>query len=102
VKDALLSADSADWFIPLSQMPGGGWRQDMPWGWHGWWMGPIMWLIIVALAVLAIVALWRFIRGGGGPSASDSDRSLEILRERFDRGEIDEQEFEARKKALSR
>lgn len=79
----------------------------MPWGWHGWWMGPIMWLIILALAILAIVALWRFIRGGptgpqGRSQSAEADRSLEILRERFARGEIDEEEFEARKKALGR
>ncbi len=60
-----------------------------------------MWLIMLALAILAIVALWRVVSGGSGPRESvGSDRSLEILRERFARGEIDEEEFKARRRAL--
>lgn len=101
MKEVLFSAASAGWLEPLSQTPGGGWHHDMPWGWHGWWMGPIMWLIMLALAILAIVALWRVVSGGSGPRESvGSDRSLEILRERFARGEIDEEEFKARRRAL--
>jgi putative membrane protein len=34
------------------------------------------------------------------PSAAAPDRALELLRERFARGEIDEQEFEARRRVL--
>ncbi|RIA56302.1 SHOCT domain-containing protein [Dichotomicrobium thermohalophilum] len=66
-------------------------------------MGPIFTIIILVLGVLAIVALWRFVSGGSGREATGSgDRSLEVLRERFARGEIDEEEFEARKRALNR
>lgn len=100
----LLAASTGVVLAPLSQTPGGGWHHDMPWmGWGGWWMGPVMSLIFLVLAVLAIIALWRFIRGGAGRAGyGGPDRSLEILRERFARGEIDEEEYEARKKALGR
>ena len=56
---------------------GGGWG----WGWFG----------------IVVLAKWLF--GGGGRSA-ESDRALTILRERYARGEIDKQEFDARKRDL--
>ncbi|NBC89100.1 MAG: SHOCT domain-containing protein [Alphaproteobacteria bacterium] len=70
-------------------------------GWGGWWFGPVMMLVVLAVLVLAIIGLWRLFSGPRSASGG-SDASLEILRERFARGEIDEQEFEARKKALTR
>lgn len=69
--------------------------------WGGWFMGPVMMLIFIALLVGAIILVARFMgwkpASGGGHS---DDRSLFILRERFARGEIDQAEFEARRKAL--
>lgn len=94
-------AEMAAWSVPLSQMPRGDWDHHMPWmGGGGMWMGLIMWILLLVLAVLAIIALWRVIRGGGATRSGGSDRSLDILRERFARGEIDEDEYEARRKAL--
>lgn len=87
---------------PLSQPYGNGWHM-MPGMGRGMWLMPIFAIIFLVLVVLAIVALWRFIRGG--PASRDSgggDRSVQLLRERFARGEIDEEEFEARRKALNR
>lgn len=85
---------------------GGSGRFDhygmMDWGWGGWFMGPIMMLIVLALLVGAIVVVVRLLGGEiGGKSRRSSDRSLEILRERFAKGEIDAEEFEDRKKSLS-
>ncbi|MEQ8587368.1 MAG: SHOCT domain-containing protein [Thalassobaculaceae bacterium] len=69
--------------------------------WGGWFMGPVMMLVFIAFLVGAIIFVARFLgwhpASGGGHSG---DRSLSILRERFARGEIDQAEFDARRKAL--
>ncbi|MGC1402255.1 MAG: SHOCT domain-containing protein, partial [Thermodesulfobacteriota bacterium] len=75
----------------------------MGWGNMGWF-GPIFMIIFWVLLVVLIVLLIRWLlssgqganRGhGGGESA------LEILKKRYARGEIDKEEFEAKKKDLS-
>ena len=77
------------------------------WGdWHeGWWMfvGPVWLILFLAVVVGVAVLIVRWLSaagggGGGGPVASN--RPLDILRERFARGEIDKDEFEDRKRAL--
>ena len=57
-----------------------------------------MWLFIL-LALIAIVILVRLLLRRGQCTPSNAD-ALEILRQRFARGEIDEEEFERRRKAL--
>lgn len=83
-------------------------RQTESWGHHGmmwnggmhWVMGPIMMLLflIVAVAIVALVIRWI----GGTPQATQTSNSSarRILEERFARGEIDEDEFRKRKRAL--
>jgi putative membrane protein len=79
-------------------------------GWGGWMMGPGMMLIFLVLAVVLVVVLVRWLtglghggphtpHGGGSPSGGPS--ALEILEQRFARGEIDEDEFRKRKRALT-
>jgi putative membrane protein len=81
--------------------PGSRYWNDHMMGWGGWWIGPVMMGLGVLLVVLVIVGLWRLFSGGGASRrAHVPDRALDILRERFARGEIDEEEYEARKKAL--
>jgi putative membrane protein len=83
--------------------------QDRPWE-GGWGMHPMMWgawgvgmmlivLLFWALVIVGIVLAIRWlVTQGKEPRA---DRALEILRERYARGEIGKDEFEARKKDLS-
>lgn len=73
---------------------GPGW---CPWcdGHMGWWGQPMMilwWVLILALVVLGV---WRFRRrtDGGGAPLSGADRAETILRERFARGDIDEDTY---------
>ena len=61
-------------------------------GWHSWLFGPFMMIVMLALVVGAVVLLVRWIGGGGhlGDRASTADKTpLEILKERFAKGEID-------------
>ena len=74
-------------------------------GWHGWFFGPLMMIVFVAITVAVVVLIVRWLGGSGhGPAhaqPSSGGRSpLEILRERFARGEIDKQEFEERRQIL--
>jgi len=71
------------------------------WG-MGWFGGLIMiffWIIIIVGAVLVI----RYFMADKGGTLGASERDpLEILRERYAKGEIDTQEFEERKNNLER
>jgi putative membrane protein len=70
-----------------------------------WHMGgSLMMLLFWGAVVLAVVLTVRYIGGSGGRAeSSDSpNRALAILEERFARGEIDKEEFEERKRLLSR
>ena len=78
-----------------------------PWGmmpWYGMIFGPIMMIIwlIVLIVVTAAVIRWLQ-RGNVGPLPflANRKRALEILEERFAKGEIDKTEFEEKKRLLS-
>lgn len=68
----------------------------------GWWMwgagiaGVLFWLAVFALLV---VVVWRLVRGGGGTDGGE-DSAVRILRERYASGEIDQEEFERRRRDL--
>ena len=73
--------------------------EGMGWGWIG--LGFLHMALFWILVILGIVVLARWLSGGGaGGRTTAEDRALSILRERFARGEIDKQEFEARKRDL--
>ena len=77
-----------------------GWRAHPMWGWGwGWGIGMIVIMLLfwgIVIAVGAVAIRW-FI---GQTNSSRRDSASEILRERFARGEIDKDEFEAKKIAL--
>jgi putative membrane protein len=83
--------------------------QERPWDWGGhpmWGMGGAwgigMLLVMLTLWVLVIVALVAGIRWlvtqGREPR---SDAALDILRQRYARGEINKDEFDAKKRDLN-
>jgi putative membrane protein len=69
----------------------------------GWGFGMMfMSLLFLALIVVGVVLVVRsFSHGGQAPPQSDRSRALDILDERFARGEIDQQEYEERRRTLT-
>ncbi len=73
--------------------------------WHGWFMGPLMMVLFLAFLVIAVVVLVRWINGSRGRHPVDgftrsAPEPLDILKERFARGEIDKTEYEERRNIL--
>lgn len=60
----------------------------------------IIWWVLIVVAVLALLKwLANQFQGGGSPTSSKT--ALDIIKERYARGEIDKKEFEEKKKELS-
>ncbi|OGE16717.1 electron transporter RnfE [Candidatus Daviesbacteria bacterium RIFCSPHIGHO2_01_FULL_36_37] len=76
----------------------GGWDNMM--GWGGFGFGWIFMIIFWILIILGVVALVRYL-GNSGKSVKDDKTPLEILKERYAKGEIDKKEFEDKKKDLA-
>lgn len=70
----------------------------MFWG----WFGPIFMIIFWALIIIGIAYLVKLSLGqSGGSPATRGNTPLEILKERYAKGEINKQEFEEKKKDLA-
>ncbi len=65
-----------------------------------WIFGPIMMLLFIGLIVAAIVITARILGFDASNRPSSTNTSLDILKERFAKGEIDKDEFEDRKRTL--
>lgn len=83
------------------------WGPHMMWGmgWYGMILGPLVMLLGLAVFIAALVLVVRWLGGPwqevGPPRSRPPDRTaLDILKERFARGEIDKDEFEDRRRAL--
>jgi len=76
-----------------------GWRMHPMWGW-GWGIGMMaMMLLFWGVVIFAGMTGIRWFIGQHKPPRAD--KAMEILRERFARGEIDKDEFAAKKSQLS-
>jgi putative membrane protein len=90
--------------------PAVAWAQERPidpwamhpmWGmWGAWGFGMmLMMLVFWGLIIVGLVLGIRWLVNQGRESRSDT--ALDILRQRYARGEIDKEEFKARKRDLS-
>ena len=71
--------------------------------WYGMLFGPLMMIIWIAVAAAIVVLVVRWLGGIGRPPAAlgpQGKMPLDILKERFARGEIDQEEFEERRRVL--
>lgn len=82
----------------------GPWGGGMMWGWGNWWWGLIMmifWLLILAGFVFLMVwALRQIVHREGAPMGAS--RALEILQERYARGEITREQYLQMREDISR
>ena len=74
------------------------------WGSYGGWgmgFGIVFMLLFWGLVIFAIAALIRWLMTQSSPGRSSRDKSpLEIVQERYARGEIDREEYEQKKRDL--
>lgn len=75
------------------------WSNGM--GWTGWLIMSLTALAFWALVVFAVVALFRGARNDTSPRRrGEDDDARQILDQRFARGEIDADEYHARREVL--
>jgi putative membrane protein len=73
-------------------------KQDAGWG-AGWgWFGLTHMLLWWVLLILGIAVLAKWLMGSG---RKGDDRALEVLKERYARGEIGKEEYEQKRRDLS-
>ncbi len=78
-------------------MMGPGGRMGYGMGWLGMVFMGLFWIVVVVGIALLVVFLAR----SGNRPRTGEDSALGILRERYARGEIGKEEFEAKKRDLS-
>lgn len=66
----------------------------MGFGFFGGFMMLVFWVIVILLIV------WTVKEVAGKNSHSETNKALEILKERYAKGEINKEEFESKKKDL--
>lgn len=100
------------WLL-LTALPAAAQQQPMygQWGMMGGgWFGMVLWpLIMIAVVAGVIVLIVLAVRGRGGassppgaPPGGAQKTAIDILKERFARGEIDREEYEERRRLLEK
>lgn len=72
------------------------------WGWgSGWFGGPFMLLILIVIIVAVVMVVWA-VNQNRNSGRIERSNAIEILKERYARGEINLEEFEERKRNLEK
>jgi len=74
----------------------------MMWGSGYGMVGGLMMLLFWGVVIFLVVLAVKWFTGNQAGGNRERRDAIDILRERFATGEIDEEEFESRKKALER
>ncbi len=64
------------------------------------WVFMVLWWILIVVGIVALVK-WAMSSSATRGRGEAGSRSLDILKERYARGEIDDQEFQKRKRDLA-
>ena len=104
---ALAIVPGVAWAQALADAERYAWGPHMMWWGGGWAMifGPLFMILFLAVLIAVVVLLVRWL---GGPRQGTmpphhtppSRTPLDILKDRFARGEIDKDEFEERRRVL--
>jgi putative membrane protein len=98
--------------VAATALPLSAWAQGRSWddwgGWHPMWgmwgvwgIGMFLFMFLFwALVITGLILGIRWLITQGRPAGSASDTALEILRQRYAKGEINKEEFEAKKRDL--
>jgi putative membrane protein len=81
-----------------------GYGPGMMWdGGYGLFFGPMFMILTLVAVIAAIVLLVQWLGGGSwqGAQKPTGPAPLDILKARFARGEIDQKEFESRRRVLA-
>ena len=100
---AVLGGPSLGW-AQAQGVPYHGPGMMWEYGWAPMIFGPLLMIIFIAAVVVLVVLAIRWLGGsgrGGGTGSPPGRTALDILKERYARGEIDTQEFEERRRVLS-
>ncbi len=84
--------------------PGWGWNMMGGWGgWGGWMGGPLMiliWVLVILAVVYGVRSLIRSGRDDRPASAPPRRSALELLEERYARGELEREQYLAMRRDL--
>ena len=76
------------------------WGYGFGWGWFMMMFGGVLWIAVLVVLVWAFVRWLERKAPASGPSTPASPSALEILRQRYARGEIDTATFEQMRERL--
>jgi putative membrane protein len=76
------------------------WGYGFGWGWFMMAFGGVLWIALLVILVWALIRWLERKARVSGPSGSASPSALEILRQRYARGEIDATTFEQMRERL--
>jgi putative membrane protein len=100
---ALAILCSAAWAQAPSDADRYAYGPHMMWwggGWYGMIFGPLFMILVLAVLIATVMLLVRWVGGPWQQTAPPSRTPLDILKERFARGEIDKNEFEERRRVI--
>lgn len=93
--------------LPLSyaQRGYGDWGMPGPgmMGWGGWGFGWIFMIFFLGVFIVGLIFLIKWLVGlsrSRGPYEKEHDSAMEILRQRYAKGEINKEEFDQKKRDL--
>jgi len=75
---------------------------EMGWGmgWGGMWFGWLFWLVIIGLVIWGAKAFTDNQRNRHAPGPPAGESALDVLKKRYARGEISDDEYERMRRQL--
>ena len=92
-----------EWALAQSSQAVPPWDWTGPWymwgGWGFWWIFPLLMMVLMfVLCAFVMRAIW----GHGHSHRDDAGPAIQVLNERFAKGEISKEEFEEKRSLLVR